>query len=678
MSMSSLLESFTVSLPARGVSKQLKAAVRTKDAGSLDKIFCNELRAANRSLLKIVPKDCLLFMWSIDSVALSGRERELAASIEESYDHFQSLTQGAVEVRSKNKGDAKGIKKKKNGSRLKQRGAGKQASTVHQVSELIANWLVEATCPLGSWELLAIGEMLARWGHQLDSDLRLRCLALLMEQHEMRPQAEIDAGIWGEESDEPSRLKYVQPLVDVESQLLVALLIRPFINDTISRKESISVLTQTLMDCTDEQGLVQGSVLSVVPYLLASWTRLAVWCRVFEQNIGPKKIHGRFKTTVEKLAMLLLPTGQLATPREAVSNQPSNAVSTVDFALMIRIAGRLSGCRSDGKVQRLVAEIWKGQSNPEFRAEQIKRLKRGQKCSVSRKSTQAWQSDTSSVAVMRSSADCMADVCSVEWSGNSMHVLLAAMGIPVVDGDWQCSATIDGQAIHADSTWECTCWYSDEEAAFAELEMQTTEATFVRHVLLSTVERFAILTESVRGSNPESEVKVQSALQLASECCVDQDDVTREMRVRVHDVSVRVFPLWLPDDRINHGHGELASHKGRLEYSLRSVGAVTMPCVLDWHPQRSQQPADWTSLTVAESRRIVRCCEATGFRLRIGKHQIMAYLSTVKPALNRTVLGVHTADESFYGRVAKSGDLEPFVQVESRPDVVDELENEAQ
>ena len=675
MSMSSLLESFTISLPARGVSKQLRAAVRTKDAVSLDTIFCNELRRVNSRLLKLVPKDCLLFMWSVDSVALSGRERELAASIEESCDHFQSLAKGQTEVRSKNKEEVKGKKKKKNGARLKQRGTAKQSSAVHQVRELIANWLVEATCHLGSWELLAICEMLIRWGHQLDSDLRLRCLALLMEQHEIRPQAEIEPGIWGESGDEPSRLKYVQPLVAVESQMLVSFLVRPFINDTVTRKESMSVLSQTLMDCTDEEGLVQGAVLSVVPFLFASWTRLMVWGQVFEQTIGPKKIQTRFKTTVEKLSMLLMPAGQLATPREAVSDQPSNAVTPVDCALMIKIAGRVSGCRTGGKVQRLAAEIVKGQLNPEIRAEQIKRLKVGRKCSVSRKSTQAWQSDTSSVAMMRSSADCMADVCSVEWSGNTIQVLLAPIGIPVVTGGWQSSATVDGQPVHPDTTWECTCWYTDEEAAFIELEMQTSAATFVRHVLLSTVERFAILTDSVRGSNPESEVVVQSTLQLAPQCSVDRDAVTRELQITSQDVRVRVFPLWLPDDRIEHAHGEMSERDDRLEYSLSSAGAATLPCVLDWHPQRSQQPADWTRLTVAESRRIVSNYEATGYRLRIGKHQIMAYLSVMKPELNRTVLGVHTADESFYGRVAKSGDLEPFVQVESRPDAVEESED---
>ncbi len=51
-------------------------------------------------------------------------------------------------------------------------------------------------------------------------------------------------------------------------------------------------------------------------------------------------------------------------------------------------------------------------------------------------------------------------------------------------------------------------------------------------------------------------------------------------------------------------------------------------------------------------------------RLRIGTHQILVYRSLKPPAVNRTVLGLHTGDESVYGRVPAGGQIEPLVQVE--------------
>ena len=92
---------------------------------------------------------------------------------------------------------------------------------------------------------------------------------------------------------------------------------------------------------------------------------------------------------------------------------------------------------------------------------------------------------------------------------------------------------------------------------------------------------------------------------------------------------------------------------------------MTLPLALDWHPKRIDQPADWTRLSVTESRRAVGAHEASGFRIRIGDHQVLVYRSLIAPTISRAVLGLHTWDESVYGRVPlKGGLLQPLVEVE--------------
>ncbi|MFN8707370.1 MAG: hypothetical protein ACK50J_11865, partial [Planctomyces sp.] len=67
---------------------------------------------------------------------------------------------------------------------------------------------------------------------------------------------------------------------------------------------------------------------------------------------------------------------------------------------------------------------------------------------------------------------------------------------------------------------------------------------------------------------------------------------------------------------------------------------------------------------VAERRKNLTPREAAGFRLRIGKTQWLIYRSLSNPEVSRTVLGLHTGDETYIGTVSSDGDIEPILLVE--------------
>lgn len=656
MSMAALLESFTVSLPARGVSKLLREAVRQHDQKALDHGFRSHLRTAHKQLRKLWSGDALFFLWSVDSVYLSGRERELAISIEEACDRSSSGADRRLrQVRSSVRGKG---------------GRNQRQVAPELVAEVLRNWLVEALSPLGAWEILAVGELLIRFGSQLDAPLRTSCLALLLEHHEYaaagQPTAQTSAS--AQVPQQPARYQFVEPLLVIEAELLLNLLVQPFINDEIERCEALSIMTQNLMECTDDEGVVQGSVLSVLPHLMAPWTRTFIWNRVFQQTAISDPAAARFKSLTEKCAMVLMPSKQMAVPPESAASLQEPGVCPPNVWAMTSVGSRLCEFRGRGKVRTLLTEIGAAEAPGRTRRQLMRRMRSGHPVDAPRKGVQAWQSDGSAVALMRSSVELLADVCSAEWSRSAVELCLAPFGVPVIAGSWNTGIEIGGRPVSEAGTWECTCWFVDEGVAFAEIEQRCELFTHVRHLLLSTTERFAILTDSVRAGAPNVALQVKSSLQLNPSGTASADEVTREISLAVEDVGVRTFPLWLPDDRIDGSAGSLSCENNALQFSAHSLGAATMPLILDWHPFRRQQPADWTRLTVAESRRIVSDAEATGYRLRIGKHQLLAYLSMVKPQLSRTVLGVHTPDESFYGRIEASGDLDPFVQVEARAD----------
>jgi len=244
--------------------------------------------------------------------------------------------------------------------------------------------------------------------------------------------------------------------------------------------------------------------------------------------------------------------------------------------------------------------------------------------------------------------------------------MIAAAGVPILAGNWNSSVLLDDEVLPTPTAWNCSCWFLDPETVLVELEAEgAADVRQVRQLLLAPCDRFVMLTDSVTSHDPERKVQLVTSVPLVDGAACTPCDVTRELTLCVGPRTVRTFPLWLEDDRIQHTLGRYREHDRHLELTGVGKGGVTLPLALDWHPKRIDQPADWTRLSVTESRRAVGAHEASGFRIRIGDHQVLVYRSLIAPTISRAVLGLHTWDESVYGRVPlKGGLLQPLVEVE--------------
>ena len=279
----------------------------------------------------------------------------------------------------------------------------------------------------------------------------------------------------------------------------------------------------------------------------------------------------------------------------------------------------------------------------------------------------SWQSDTSCVAILRSGLDADADVVTLEWHSSNAQLKLTAAGVPVLVGHWNWSVWIDDEIVPEPSTWKCSCWFLDPETVFVELEGEgSAPVKRVRQLLLAPHDRFAMMTDSVTSSDPDRKVQLMTTVPLAEGTICTPDPVTRELNLSVGPRSIRTFPMWLEDDRVQHAIGRYCENDGRLELVGTGKGGVTLPLALDWHPKRTTAPADWSRLTVTETRRVAGAHEASGFRVRIGDHQVMLYRSLLRGKDSRAVLGLHSWDESVYMRVpSRGGPLESLVEVET-------------
>lgn len=124
MPTASLLKKLLRSIPlGRKADPALRAAVAADDPAAFQEAFLAMLAKPVKRLRRQLGNRPLLAAWSVDAVDLSGRERELAASLDE-------LSSRAAKHATAKHRKSKGKK-------------GKQARVSSKYDEVISNWLVE-------------------------------------------------------------------------------------------------------------------------------------------------------------------------------------------------------------------------------------------------------------------------------------------------------------------------------------------------------------------------------------------------------------------------------------------------------------------------------------------------------------------------------------------------------
>ncbi len=659
-SLSDIFELFSIS---RRTPATLRGAIASHDAPAIHEFWNEALRKPRKRFLKRQPVRTLLALWSVDCLELSGRERELAATIED------QLRSDDLQPQSRKN-------KSRSGRSAKKYNSAEPALYV----EVLTNWLVEAAEPLGTWERLAVSEMLLVEHQALSSEVFVRCLALLSTAPIQNSDGTASLPTQLSPGAATSAINATSPLYgahggrlttaaicDSEALWLTSLLLEPLASARHKGTSATDDLTRTLLECTDPEGFLHGALLPQITEFLTPLVRSLIWAEAFQRPLWGTKADTRFQQCIRK-AGLSIGNSRRLFPLVETDNTTD---SQHEFAIAcMQQATRLAGLKPTGKIRRLLDECTEP-SDRKQRRQHIKRL-----CAASADSRKnntgpsvSCQSDVSSSALMRSQMSSMADLLVAEWHSAMPRLSLDAFGTTVLNGAWRWQLQINGREISPSITWNCTCWFTDNEVVFAELEAQDLNgAKLIRHLLLSVIDHFAILTDSVSCDQPDAEVKWQSSIPLGRCFASERESITRELSLRTDDLGVRAFPIWLPDDRIISTAGELSEQDGCLTAAMTGRGGVTLPLVLDWNPRRRKSPAEWSRLTVSEARRNVSAQEAAGCRIRIGKHQLMVYRSLRKPEIARSVLGLHTADESVYGRVTAGGIVEPLVQVEPTPD----------
>jgi hypothetical protein len=231
-------------------------------------------------------------------------------------------------------------------------------------------------------------------------------------------------------------------------------------------------------------------------------------------------------------------------------------------------------------------------------------------------------------------------------------------------GLWDFEVRVDGRTTQPAGEWQETCWVSDDDVDYLELQIDLTEGLRIqRHFLLAREDRILMLADAVLGPRYGA-LQYRGTLPLAGGIRFQQAQETREAALLAAKCRAIVAPLALSEWKATEEAGEMTQTPDGLELrQVASGSCLFAPIFFDLAHDRMLQPLTWRQLTVAESLNVVPTDVAVGYRITVADRHWLIYraLSSVS---NRTLLGHNLSTEMLVARFGSDGEVEPLLAIE--------------
>ncbi len=392
-------------------------------------------------------------------------------------------------------------------------------------------------------------------------------------------------------------------------------------------------LMSLLMSGTEDSGAPVASIARRQSDWLALWTDALVAGRRFKQALWKDSAERRFVGYLKATTALNL-----------------TAEATPDVELLGMLA-HLVEVKGD--------ESWRNGLDSLVKGSKFKTDEEAKKPDAA-----CWQSDTCSIACLRTSWSPDASRISVMHDRRTLSLDMTINGRPFAVGDWGLKVSNNGEPIELTTDWECCCWYTDKEVDYAEWTAEATGGVKVgRSALLHREAEYAVLADVIKNASP-ARVDVVSTLPLAAAWTGSGVQGSREQRFETDKQTVRCFPLMLPQDVGFGTSGSVEQRAGAFTLATAATGGgLFSPIVLDWSTKRLKHEAEWRELTVSEAGDVDHT-SGRGFRFAIGKHNLLLMRGLRTITRYRTVLGYQTWNETVVASLNKDGIFDEILLVE--------------
>ncbi len=431
-------------------------------------------------------------------------------------------------------------------------------------------------------------------------------------------------------------------------------------------------LRNELIELTDGDGTPSASLLPQLAHWLSSLIRSVDVGAIVGEPLLEGESKFRFEDLVTKAVLLLDRDGRMLTSdlvEESLrKGEVAAAVSLLSCGAELASLDELSLAAESLRYRRHVA---KHGSTKEFRSETFATGPE-ERLIVTDTDLPATQSDWAGWACLRNWWQPTANTVVLISDSSDVQLHISLLGVPVISGDWGLKVTLDNKKLTWSQSWKCTCWVSDTDMDYIELQIELPDGPMIcRQVCLSRKDQFLVLADSVSRAGGRR-IDLTSSLPLCRGVRSKSATDTREQRLMIGDVVARCYPLGLPDDRALSTVGNFECERDmRTEPpALRLTQAASheslyAPIVIDWNPDRSRLAAEWRTLTVTEDGHKLAPWQATGHRVRVGNLHLIVYRSLAPSEETRAVLGLHTDQESVIAQFHEKGYVLPIVAVDA-------------
>ena len=426
-------------------------------------------------------------------------------------------------------------------------------------------------------------------------------------------------------------------------------------------------LSAGLMDMLDGDGLLHAGRFDHLGPLLACWTRCRELGKRWKRGAWSAEAETQYCRFVRNAMRFVRRDGSVIfsrdgdgddcrqTPQSQLNISSGNLLRP-PFASTVAAAVESIGDKTD---RALAAAVLSG--------------KRSQKVRGKRKGAElpnpAIHSEWAAAAQLRPDWAPTAPRLTVLYPDASCRVELACGKDVLWSGNWTCELRVDGMAALPISDWTASCWVSDEDVDYLELELELVEGFRIqRHIVMARKDRFLFLADAVLGPR-RAALDYRSTLPLHRRVTFLPANETSEGTLVGRKPRAVAIPLALPEWRADDGNASgrdslAASEESGLELRRSTFGrAIFAPMFFDLDPRRFGKPLTWRQLTVADLLAVQPPEVAVGYRVSAGGKHWLIYRS-LTPARNRTLLGHNLSSETLIARFTRKGEVRSLIEIE--------------
>jgi hypothetical protein len=417
-------------------------------------------------------------------------------------------------------------------------------------------------------------------------------------------------------------------------------------------------LSAGLADLLDGKGFLHARHFDQLRPLLACWTR----CR----TLGNRRKHGCWSAEADKQYRQLVRNVLRLTRRDGSSVFSSGEAGSEDIAVL-KAAVAMVGSKKDREIASSTLSGGK---------------KSGGQSVCGNLPRAAIHSEWAAAAVLRPDWSRSAPRLTVLYPGKSCRVEFACGTDVLWSGDWGFDVRIDGVPASPICEWFNTCWLSDKDVDYLELEIELGEdVRLQRHFLMARKERFLFMADAVLGTR-RTAIDYRGMLPLGPRMTFRQAAETCEGVLAGQKARATVIPMALPEWRSDMPSG-LQSLDAKLELRQGILGSsLFAPMFFDLDQSRSEHAlaraahnngqaahccekcgVTWRQLTVAESLAVQPDDVAVGYRVAVGGKNWLIYRSLTPPR-NRTLLGHNLSGEMLIARFTRKGEVKSLIEIE--------------